>query len=61
MKTKLNVNIGCVISLKWSLVIQNVAELAFHYRIPTIKVSQHLVAICDLLISPPRSQESSVS
>ena len=36
MKTKLNVNIGCVKSLWWSHVSFNVAELTFHYRIPII-------------------------
>ena len=38
MKTKLSANIDCVMSLKWSHVRQNVVELVFHYRIPTIQV-----------------------
>ena len=54
MKPKMNVNIGCVMSLKWSHERQKVVKLFFIIEYP--QVGRHLTTTCHLLICPPRTQ-----
>jgi hypothetical protein len=55
METKITASMSCAMSLKWSWVRKNVANLAIHFRIPIIQVGRHLTTTL------PHPQKLSVS